>query len=621
MGNARYAFGIALISLLAISVSYAAAALATANVSGVGVSVSASASASSSAHQNQSSMSSAYSGGENSSSSMGMNSSASSNFTANSTQVAIPTSLGSSISASAATNGRIDIVKVYSNLLGCVGGLFNCSSIHRIAQSSSTYIHGNQTLVVQDLKGNVAASSFGSTVVVGGQTNQSVQAAKVNSGNITASVDSRYRQQLSNSTIGQKTNISSATSISGNCGLYSCLVTTFLGGTYGFNYSATGIDNQSVFVISSSLWNSGYAMNATKKGWIANPNDIAQAIYSYKDAALGFAASATPAGLMPLNSTVSAYQQGDASAFVSWQASSAVSALNSSAAADAAAQYGAALPLGAQVQTSDFNEIHSVTGINGNSYVQRLVPSQVQVKQAGNTTIVGATNLLAGVQNYLNTSASGSAFDNISIVPSSNMTSYSVEVVNSGNSTSTAKVNPSYAVYSYAYVNSTIGDSNIVNVTYAFNVSKQWLQEKQLNPTWVVLLRFNTTTDSWQQLPTNETGQDISNYYFAAVSPGMSDYAIASTAPNAQSSVGQASSNGNGSGISSYYPYIGGVILVLIIAGVLMMRKGKGGGSPPSAYPQQQSAPASPPTQMPWQQTQPPQQSGPSQPAPSDQQK
>jgi len=73
-----------------------------------------------------------------------------------------------------------------------------------------------------------------------------------------------------------------------------------------------------------------------------------------------------------------------------------------------------------------------------------------------------------------------------------------------------------------------IDNSNIVNVKIHFKVDTLWLSNNGLSKESIVLLRYNTFTNSWDELPTRPIGSSA-NYtyiYYESISPGLSLFAI-----------------------------------------------------------------------------------------------
>lgn len=76
----------------------------------------------------------------------------------------------------------------------------------------------------------------------------------------------------------------------------------------------------------------------------------------------------------------------------------------------------------------------------------------------------------------------------------------------------------------YCYVNMNCSSAAAGPVTIAFRVESSWISQRDLDPSTVLLLRL--TQGVWIPLPTNMTGKDGSYYYFSAVSPGFSLFAV-----------------------------------------------------------------------------------------------
>ncbi|AKB19463.1 cell surface protein [Methanosarcina sp. WWM596] len=64
----------------------------------------------------------------------------------------------------------------------------------------------------------------------------------------------------------------------------------------------------------------------------------------------------------------------------------------------------------------------------------------------------------------------------------------------------------------------------IKNPVLSFRVEKAWVQEEHIDPASIVLNRYKEQT--WEQLPTNLTGQNDKYLYFISEVPGYASFAI-----------------------------------------------------------------------------------------------
>lgn len=91
----------------------------------------------------------------------------------------------------------------------------------------------------------------------------------------------------------------------------------------------------------------------------------------------------------------------------------------------------------------------------------------------------------------------------------------------------------------YKNVNIWVGNSgfsspeNFENARINFRVSRAWVAEQGVNEKTVTLYRYNQ--NSWNQLPTNLSGQDKVYFYFTAETPAFSPFAISGTERRIQS--------------------------------------------------------------------------------------
>ncbi|MFB6204878.1 MAG: PGF-pre-PGF domain-containing protein [Candidatus Nanohaloarchaea archaeon] len=85
---------------------------------------------------------------------------------------------------------------------------------------------------------------------------------------------------------------------------------------------------------------------------------------------------------------------------------------------------------------------------------------------------------------------------------------------------------PSSLVYSYEGVSFTgLDDSQVVNATIEFRVSKQWFERSRAKVEETSLQRYR---GSWESYTTRKTGETSSSYEFSARTPGFSYFAVTS---------------------------------------------------------------------------------------------
>ncbi|HEY3360858.1 MAG TPA: PGF-pre-PGF domain-containing protein [Methanosarcina sp.] len=105
------------------------------------------------------------------------------------------------------------------------------------------------------------------------------------------------------------------------------------------------------------------------------------------------------------------------------------------------------------------------------------------------------------------------------------------------NTSSIAKESAPGTVYKNANIwigNSGFSNSeNFENARINFRVSRAWVSEQGVNEKTVTLYRYNQ--NSWNQLPTNLSGEDKVYFYFTAETPGFSPFVISGTEKRIQS--------------------------------------------------------------------------------------
>ncbi|VVB98254.1 Uncharacterised protein [uncultured archaeon] len=67
--------------------------------------------------------------------------------------------------------------------------------------------------------------------------------------------------------------------------------------------------------------------------------------------------------------------------------------------------------------------------------------------------------------------------------------------------------------------------ANVTNATISFKVPKDWVTANGLDPATIAMYHYDGT--EWVKLPTTLVADDLTYYYYVAVSPGFSPFAIA----------------------------------------------------------------------------------------------
>jgi len=81
-------------------------------------------------------------------------------------------------------------------------------------------------------------------------------------------------------------------------------------------------------------------------------------------------------------------------------------------------------------------------------------------------------------------------------------------------------------VYHYLEINKTnIQDKDIDRINITFTVNKSWIKENDIDAATIALYRYSN--DTWNKLQTNKVNETSDQYYFQAISPGFSVFAIA----------------------------------------------------------------------------------------------
>lgn len=71
------------------------------------------------------------------------------------------------------------------------------------------------------------------------------------------------------------------------------------------------------------------------------------------------------------------------------------------------------------------------------------------------------------------------------------------------------------------------GDSNsILNATIGFRVEKSWIQENNIDPSSIVLNKYDDKKEGWEAIPVNIAGSDEKYLYLRSEVPGYSSFVI-----------------------------------------------------------------------------------------------
>ncbi|WP_209618448.1 Ig-like domain-containing protein [Methanolobus bombayensis] len=81
------------------------------------------------------------------------------------------------------------------------------------------------------------------------------------------------------------------------------------------------------------------------------------------------------------------------------------------------------------------------------------------------------------------------------------------------------------------YVDSNLGDDVIGDRVINFKVDKAWVEENNIDVSFITLCRYNS--GEWDTLSTEATEEDEEYYYFTSKTPGFSPFAISSVDPSA----------------------------------------------------------------------------------------
>ncbi|MBI4896367.1 MAG: PGF-pre-PGF domain-containing protein, partial [Candidatus Aenigmarchaeota archaeon] len=80
------------------------------------------------------------------------------------------------------------------------------------------------------------------------------------------------------------------------------------------------------------------------------------------------------------------------------------------------------------------------------------------------------------------------------------------------------------ATYQYLSITTSVDNTKIKQATIKFQVEKSWATSNNIDPVTIALNRY--ANNAWTKLATTKASEDSTYYYFEAVSPGFSTFAI-----------------------------------------------------------------------------------------------
>lgn len=172
--------------------------------------------------------------------------------------------------------------------------------------------------------------------------------------------------------------------------------------------------------------------------------------------------------------------------------------------------------------------------ISKNKTVTRYTPINITTYKSVDAAVISVSNMPSGVDNHVKIGRSTLPIKAISFSVKSNFTTSAISMqFYSGSAISVSgrpvPKPPANAVTAYFLVNSTIGDVNVNQVNYTFNVTQSWFNQHRISPLNMSLYRFNVSTQTWTRLKTVLIGANSTSYVYSASSPGMSFYAMAAS--------------------------------------------------------------------------------------------
>lgn len=353
--------------------------------------------------------------------------------------------------------------------------------------------------------------------------------------------------------------------------------------------------------ISCSAATGNATANGTIEGFVGNGtlSTTANAIAQNAILLRGLVVNYTPHGYTPDLNTSNITERGNSTYVAKWVAAgnSSTVVVNISAIKTAASSpqtlgsvplvQRVAVPLIKQafenttvVNKTTTQQIYVAQTLAGNKTTTRYVPANVTTYGSESAAVVSISNVQNGFATKVNVTGSGIPVRSVNFSVRNNFTASAISIKSYtsanqlGSAGATLPAPPGKAA-GYIAVNSTIGDANVRNVNYTFNVTRTWMLNNNVSPENLSLYRYNVSTSSWTKLKTTLVSSNSTSYLYRASSPGMSFYAITGspfniTAANVAITIRPTNSSTNSTASNAASPY-GSLTQTAIVVAVIAM--------------------------------------------------
>ncbi|HTY44236.1 MAG TPA: NosD domain-containing protein [Patescibacteria group bacterium] len=150
--------------------------------------------------------------------------------------------------------------------------------------------------------------------------------------------------------------------------------------------------------------------------------------------------------------------------------------------------------------------------------------------QNQNSVETNTGTIISGQPSTISITNSNISLLNITVNTNTNISDAKIKISNTGISNFLVGV-PFGVFYQAFYINTTLKNENLNNVTLEFRVNQTWLIQQNRSYNDVLLYRIPNSSSSWQALTTISVRNDSKYYYFSALSPGFSTFVILAGQP------------------------------------------------------------------------------------------
>lgn len=146
------------------------------------------------------------------------------------------------------------------------------------------------------------------------------------------------------------------------------------------------------------------------------------------------------------------------------------------------------------------------------------VPEKISISEAGSINVSQITPDTPAIIDISNSVLGG-----VNISVKNNVSGVNINIEKLPEDLPNIDVKPPGKLYKAFNISTNVTDESINSSEISFTVAKEWLENQSATESNVVMQRYN---DSWEDLPTNVTGENDTHFMFKAETAGFSTFGI-----------------------------------------------------------------------------------------------